>query len=379
MKNDYLEYYGEHSISPVKQDIRDFELHLERREKLYRQCGVPILTFKNAEMLEVGTGGGYNTLAFFQWNVKHADLVEANPKGIDDMQELFAGYGISEKKYTIFKNRIEDFESKKKYDIVIAEGFLPYIYNQHEVISKLQNLTVSGGIVVITCSDDICMYIEAMKRLVGIVLSANIIGYNKKVEYLTEIFEPQLKQLKGVSRNAREWVQDQILNPAGINGMELSLKQAIEYFENGFDILGSSPKMFTDYSWYKDVWFDYKKDYKEQFDKKRFTLLQTNMPEIILSTEQADKLTSHFVNIRKLAAQYEIELKINKIEKILDEMNMMNEMVLQYLGNDFMNVFQEIWDILQGICRNENVFLDKYSHFFKAFGRAQQYISFVKR
>lgn len=65
MKNDYLEYYGKHHISPVKQDIKDLERHYERRRKLYRQCGIPVIAFRNAEILEVGPGGGYNTLAFF--------------------------------------------------------------------------------------------------------------------------------------------------------------------------------------------------------------------------------------------------------------------------------------------------------------------------
>ena len=57
MKNDFLEYYGEHHISPVRQNIDDIELHYERRKKLYRQCGIPIRAFYNAEILEVGPGG----------------------------------------------------------------------------------------------------------------------------------------------------------------------------------------------------------------------------------------------------------------------------------------------------------------------------------
>ena len=58
MENDFLEYYGEHNISPVKQDIGNIELHYERRKKLYRQCGIPVIAFRNAEILEVGPGGG---------------------------------------------------------------------------------------------------------------------------------------------------------------------------------------------------------------------------------------------------------------------------------------------------------------------------------
>ena len=63
MSNEFIEYYGEHNISPVHQDISDFEIHYGRRRKLYRQCGIPLQTFKNAKVLEVGPGSGYNTLA----------------------------------------------------------------------------------------------------------------------------------------------------------------------------------------------------------------------------------------------------------------------------------------------------------------------------
>lgn len=58
MKNDFLEYYGRYNISPVKQDIQNIDIHFARRKKLYRQCGVPVLAFRDADVLEVGPGGG---------------------------------------------------------------------------------------------------------------------------------------------------------------------------------------------------------------------------------------------------------------------------------------------------------------------------------
>lgn len=58
MENNYIEYYGKHDISPVKQDIKDIEVHYNRRKKLYRQCGIPAIAFRNAKILEVGPGGG---------------------------------------------------------------------------------------------------------------------------------------------------------------------------------------------------------------------------------------------------------------------------------------------------------------------------------
>lgn len=58
MKNEFLRFYGTHNISPVRQNIDDLEMHYQRREKLYRQCGIPVIAFKDKEVLEIGPGGG---------------------------------------------------------------------------------------------------------------------------------------------------------------------------------------------------------------------------------------------------------------------------------------------------------------------------------
>lgn len=379
MKNDFLEYYGKHNISPVKQDVSDIKTHFERRKKLYRQCGIPTIAFRNAEILEVGPGGGYNTLAFFQWDSRHIDLVEANPKGREDMRNLFAKQNISEEKYKIFPDRIEDYKTEKKYDIIIAEGFLPETHNHWQIISKLKELVDENGIIVITCSDDVCFFIEIMKRMLGRILSADIEGFDEKVEYLSNIFRPQLAQLRGVSRSAEEWVQDLILNPAVVNGVKMTLMEAIDYFGENFDILGSSPCIFTDYSWYKDIWYDYKNDYRRQFQEKRFSLLMANMEEIILPIEIADDLVIHFKKIKQLEADYENVPDIEKIRTVIEEMNKMQGILQQYFCDGFIKVFMEIKEALLCVLRGETVDIGNYTHFFSAFGRTQQYISFVKK
>ncbi len=379
MKNDQLKYYGEYNISPEKQNIDDIELHYIRRKKLYRQCGLPEIAFRDANILEVGPGGGYNTLAYFEWNCKHIDLVEANPQGIQDMQLLFAMQGIPEDKYQIFDCTIEDYPADCKYDIIIAEGFLSDIYNQREVIGKLKSLVNEKGIIVVTCVDKIGFFIESMKRLMGVVLSRNIVGYEEKVKYLTTVFSPQLEKLKGMSRLPEDWVRDIILNPGINNGIEFSLGQAIEYFGQDFDILGTSPIMFTDYSWYKDVWYDYKKDYLEQFDRKRLSFLMAGMPEVILTVDHANTLVKYFEEIKDAEAEYEKTLEMKKIDYIMEIMNKVEELLQKYFDFEFMNVFREIKKILLCIREDEDINMENYPHFFAAFGRTQQYISFVKK
>lgn len=377
MENDYLEFYGEHHISPVSQNVSDIKKHYERRKKLYRQCGIPILTFRNAEVLEVGPGSGYNTLAFFQWNCKHVDLVEANPKGIEDMMKSFKERNIPDNKYEIFQCKIEDYTANKKYDIVIAEGFLPSVFNQEEIILKLQSLAADNGIVVITCVDYVSCFIESMKRLLGRILVKDILSYEDKVKCLTEIFEPQLSKLKGVSRPAEDWVQDNILNPAASNKIVLSLGQAIGYFREKFEVLGTSPRMFTDYSWYKDIWYDFQKDCRRQFQKKHMSLIMTNMPEQEMDVTQAEKLDKHFDSIRELAVGYEQTLDINVIGNILVHMSEI-EREWKDMDAGFMQVFHEIYSALTCILETGTVNMEDYPHFFAAFGRSQQYIAFEK-
>lgn len=379
MKNDFLEYYGKYQISPVKQNISDLEIHYERRRKLYRQCGIPTIAFRDASILEVGPGGGYNTLAFFHWGSRHVDLVEANSWGIKDMESLFEQQNILPDKYSVFPCKIEDYQTEKKYDFIIAEGFLQNLYNQQEVIGKLQGLAAKDSVIVITCTDAVCYFIELMKRLIGYVLTEDITEYNQKVEYLADLFRPQLGRLRGVSRSAEEWVQDQILDTPNVNGMELSLLQAIDYFSEDFDVLGCSPRMFTDYSWYKDIWYNNKEDYEKQFPQKRLSLLMADMPEMMLPIEQANILVKHFEKIKKLEIEYENTRNMENINAIAEEMDAMKEILEQNMNRSFMNVFYEIREILACVQKEQNVNMENYPHFFSAFGRTQQYISFVKK
>lgn len=376
-KNDIIDFYEQKGISPVKQDISNFSLHLERRRKLYRQCGIPVAFFKNAKVLEVGPGSGYNTLAFFEWGAD-VELVEPNAKGVQEIVELFKERNIHESRYVIHKSRIEDFNPDRKYDIVIAEGFMDAIDNQKEVIDKLKSLVNWGGIIVITCADNVCFFIEAVKRFVSVVLTRNISNYEDKVQFLVNYFEPQLAALRGMSRPVRDWVEDQMLCPSFINGNSLSLSEAMDYFE-GFFVIGSSQKMFTDYSWYKDVWFDGKSDMQKQFSGKRLSLIMAGMDEFILPAEEVDWFVHRFTKVRNFTSQYE---KNQDNEVILELKVLLNEISekIEVFPKEFIEVFYDIEGIVNDIASDiANIDVGKYQYLFRAFGRTQQYIAFEKQ
>lgn len=123
-ENPLLSFYIQHNISPVHQDIKHFKNHLLRREKLYRMLGLPPIAFSNKTVLEIGPGGGFNSLVLFNWGAK-LEFVEPNPKAQKELMELLYMYNINENRWKLFPKKVEEFNFHKKYDIVIAEGFIP--------------------------------------------------------------------------------------------------------------------------------------------------------------------------------------------------------------------------------------------------------------
>lgn len=376
MKNDYLSFYGENKISPVHQDISDIKLHYMRRQKLYRQCGIPIVAFRDSEALEIGPGGGYNTLALFYFGVKHVDLVEPNSAGVENMKRLFCQQNIEADKYTIIDKSVEAFQSEKKYDLIFAEGFLSYLENSREICQKLGSMLKPGGVITITCADDACIFVELMKRLIGIVIAGTEKTLSDKVNKLIPVFEPQLKMLKGVSRPAKDWIEDNIFNPAFSNGYSFSIGDALDVFE-AFEVLGQSPRMLTDYSWYKDVWFDEYEDYKRQFCKKRMTLVMAGLPEQILNEEKSAELSELFSRAKRLENEYEKSQDAQLLEE-LSELLIKGKDTVSILNESFCSVYGEIVDAIDELKSGTAPELSKYPDFFGAFGRGLQYISFMK-
>ena len=376
MNNAYIDFYTEHSISPVHQDISDYSRHLLRREKLYRQLGMPICMFKNINMAEIGPGGGYNTLCFLEWGAK-VDLIEPNTTGVRDINKLFEEKRINKTQYKIFQIMVEDFIPTRKYDIIIAEGFLPCLNNKREIVDKIEDMLTENGVVVVTCMDEIGLFVEQLKRLVGNILVNDVTNYEDKVKRLVDIFDPQLKMLQGVSRSTEDWVQDQLLCPT-INNEELfSLEDAINLFGDEFEVLGSSPNMFTDYSWYKDINYPYKEQYLKQFGEKRNNLLLAGTEENIWGTRENLILISSVKEIRKLCVLFEDQPSRNLVDKIvialskLEQENPLFDIRIKDYLSETKNILLNIFE--------KDINFSNYPVFMQAFGRSQQYISLYKK
>lgn len=83
-KKAFVDYYNEHNISPVSQDISDIKKHFERREALFRHCGIPPTLVSGKTVLEVGPGTGQNAIFTNSLKPKKFVLVDGCSKSIQE-------------------------------------------------------------------------------------------------------------------------------------------------------------------------------------------------------------------------------------------------------------------------------------------------------
>jgi 2-polyprenyl-3-methyl-5-hydroxy-6-metoxy-1,4-benzoquinol methylase len=374
--NKFIEYYGKHEISPVKQDLSDINIHYAKREKLYRQLGIPCIAFEGKHILEVGPGGGYNSLAFLAWGGQCL-FIEPNQTGVKEMRKLFGDYRIPSEQYEIKECTIEEAHIQEQFDIVIAEGFLHSIDNAEEIVKNLSLLVKNGGVIVITCMDSLSMFVEQIKRLVCHILIKDIFDYNKQVETCVDFFEAQMKSAKGMSRSVEDWVKDDMLNPAFNNDKILTLEKAIQAFPEDFSVLGSSQKIFTDYSWYKDLNYKERNEVAHQYKIKRHNFLMTGLEETILSDSDSEFLEQEISEIRSYAVAYEKNHLDKYLEMVREHLSAIQPLMSK-IDRRCVGFVENVIEILDKLRDGKSVEFEKMEFFYSAVGRTQQYLSMVK-
>lgn len=368
--NQYLKFYEKYKISPVVQDIKNFTQHIKRRTNLYRQLGVTPLAFQDKDILEIGPAGGYNSLVTYTYMPKTYTFIEPNSTGYKELKENFKDIDRGNISYN--NCMLEDFNTTKKYDIIMCEGLVQGLDNKEEFISKLTTLLKPNGIFIITTADQVTMFFEIIRWNIANILIKNVHSIEKQVEILVSAFSSHLDTLKGMTRNHEDWCLDNLINDATYEHT-FSINDAIELVKDEFHILGTSPNLFNNYIWYKELPTDILK-YNNIFQKQFFTRWHNLIDYRFLSD---DRDTQKNIQL----SQHCLEL-INLVKNSKDKKSIINCLVdiKENLDGDVDNKtilsIEEVIDILNGELTINKINSMKY--FNSAFGRGMSYISFVK-
>lgn len=268
-KVDHLQFYMEHNISPVRQDITDLSRHFDRRSSLYRYLGLPKLFFRGKDVLEVGPGSGHNSLYVASCLPKSYDLLEPNPTGQTGITQLYDECSIDHTSPYLIKQRLEDFTPERKYDVVISECWLGVSEHERQMMAKLGTFLKPDGILIITLASPIGAAANAFRRLLSDMLTWEITSMEDKTEILVQAFGSHLATMQDMTRPYEDWVQDCMINP-GFMTICPTPAMFMEGMGGDFDIYNSYPRFDTDWRWYKSLYGESRR-FNEQYMESYYT------------------------------------------------------------------------------------------------------------
>ncbi len=260
-----LNFYNEKSIFPVFQNISNMEKHFQIRESLYRLLGVPSISFKDRDILEVAAGSGENSLYISAQLPKSFDICEPNSIAFNNIEKLYNytrefpngirdNFPVLHTKPRLFKMSLEDFEIKKEYDFVICEGWIGGMTAyERSMLLKLSQFVKVGGILLISFYPPIGGLSSFLRRLLAFRIISKQETLEEQTKKLEHAFSSHLKTLPHLSRSNSHWVQDSILNPHIYVG-PLSPRMIFETLSDHFSIYQSIPSMKQEWRWYKSLY-----------------------------------------------------------------------------------------------------------------------------
>ena len=376
----FIEFYGKHNISPVHQDISDLKKHFQRRRNLYRHLGLLPSNFEDRDILEVGPGSGYNSVHIASLKPSVYHLVEGNQTGVKDIETLFGRFPDYDKNITVFPMLVEEFIIKHHYhyDVVLCEGMLPGLTEPKKTLGLLARLVKPGGVLVVTCIDPCSQLFESLRYLIGQLLIMDCETIEDMLDRLLPVFSSHLDTLKDMSRSKEDWIIDNIINPAAI-GPTLSMADTIESIKGEFEVYGTSPRIFSDWRWYKSI-YDEGSSFNSAALNQYWTLIHNFLdhekrfePRTQASNHELYNLCDSIrKQISKIINNHET-LQLKQII-ILLEATALN---IKTFSRGLTNVIEEIIHLLDEYpVVPEHVANCK--SFRRVFGRGQQYMSFTR-
>lgn len=369
----FVSFYDSIGFAPTRQDLSLEASHHERRSVLYRSLGIPDIAIRGSRVLEFGPGSGENCESVLRHSPSRYTLVDGSAavlSGLRDRLDRFKDVPLS---YVL--SDISQYADDELYDLVICEGVLPMQREPINLARQVLGFVRPGGVIVMTCFDACSTLSEWCRRYLAQHVFGDLTYSEDLVGRLTEFFGPDLEFLPGMSRRPGDWVIDTLINPWV--GEFFSLRDALDVAEGEAVFLGSSPRFFQDFRWYKDpsnldsdrtlelirLWLS---DNAHMFLDTRL-----NKCEMVVNQGQA-ALPAQATRMAKRIQRHSSGIESYHVIEFGEDIARISE--------QFRNISPETHSSLQGLVRwAESGNVDDLAPFRSLWGRGQQFISFVKR
>lgn len=374
----FLDYYSEKKIIPVRQDIQDLRHHFARREGLYRQLGFLPSTFRGNHVLEFGPGSGDDAVHTASYSPAKYVMVDGNPYSIAAIQDKISNGILPNDCIECVESEIMSFNTDTKFDVVLAEGIVPGQKDSSAFLQHLSSFVAPDGVLMATTHSASSILAETCRRLFKPVLAQTMHNDSDMLAACLNLASPHLSTLKGMNRLHEDWILDTILHPWK-KEVAFTIPMAINALDKNFDVLGTSPKFFQDWRWYKSIpthEHDINRIVTEECNRWGFFFLDYRV-----SPDSINSIPDN--SIESLCQQaFDIHFDIwesNDLTRMADFLAVLKEMadgllsVSELTANSITDYIHAMQAMLNGDLNPD------FKSFASWFGRGQQYVSFVNK
>jgi SAM-dependent methyltransferase len=255
-------YYERLHFNPVLIEVENpavWKAHFDKRRNLYeRHLGLPLAFLRGASVLEFGPNSGENALLPALFGA-HLTLVEPNQQVLPRLTDLFSRFGVGGQIESLTCAGIDGFKSERRYDLVVAEGFLYTLANRAELLAKIADFVRPGCFGVISFNDRCGGLLEYLRRAI-LFRACELEGVadvqsDACLDLASAFFKDDFAQLRS-SRTFEAWWRDTLVNPFCRSAHMWSLPEVLDVLHaQGCEFHASSPAWLTSdrYTWYKNI------------------------------------------------------------------------------------------------------------------------------
>lgn len=245
----YLDFYAQQGAALVSREIGDRRAFFRARAGLFVSLGIAPGLLDGKSVLEFGPGTGHNALFTDSLRPRRFVLVDGDEQILQASRERLKNEGVRGVEREFVCAFFDDYSTDERFDIVIAEACIPNQVKPSETLNKMLQFLKPGGVMIFTTVSAASWLSEITRRLVKLrcTNAKGIVDLNLLISKL----EPHFKTLKGMARQPREWILDNLVQPLD-GGRLFSIPNALEGLASEYLVSGLSPMFLRDWRWYKE-------------------------------------------------------------------------------------------------------------------------------
>lgn len=257
-RSNCVDYYDAIKLNPVGHNISDRERFLaherKRRNLLEHHLKLPLRLLDGKRVLEFGPASGENAVVLARHGARMT-LVEPLDYLAAELKAKFAAFGVSDRIEALHLEVLERFSTDRRFDVVIAEGFIQFLDDAAAGTRKLASFLAPGGLLLISTTDTTGMFVEFLTKVYFELAAAKLglVGADSRLELLRELLEEKFNGINH-SRGFEAYAKDMPLNPLVRPRFFFSLPDAFSKLPLDVVLHTSWPNYLgTDLVWHKNI------------------------------------------------------------------------------------------------------------------------------